>query len=416
MNKLINKVSLFGSVQIPPSKSDSQRAILAASLSTSTTVLYNIGVSNDEKSMMENCSLLGAKFNHVGDGKYIVEGIQAFPQKATLNVGESGLGLRLITAVCAAHNGEFHITGEGSILERNQTFFEEHLTQLGVSVESNDGFLPLKIVGPISGGELVVDGSMSSQFLSGLLMALPLIEANSTLKVNNLKSVPYVKMTLNTLNDFGVQINYTTFDEFNIPGNQNYNTERYAIQSDWSSASYWLVASALGHDIKLVGLLLDTNQADVELLEALTKANCAVVADETGIHVDGTNRKPFSFDATHCPDLFPALVSFACFCDGITTLKGVHRLKNKESDRGVVLKEEFEKLGASIEISEDQMTIDGSKLLRGANVDSHNDHRIAMCLAVTGINLEGEMKISGAEAVNKSYPEFWNHLDSLTTQ
>lgn len=416
MNKRISKTKIFGTVQVPPSKSDSQRAILAASLSKGTTVLYSVGESNDELSMLSNCSILGAEIIQLEVGKYSITGIKEFPKEAVLNVGESGLGLRLITAVCAAHEGTFVINGEGSILNRPQVFFEDHLTQLGVQVESNNGFLPLKIKGPLIGGKLVVDGSMSSQFLSGLLMALPLIKADTTLTVKNLKSVPYVKMTLETIATFGIEIENKSFEEFYIKGNQAYKSLKYAIESDWSGASFWLVASALGHDVKVLGLTLDSHQADLEMLNALTGANCGVVADETGIQIDGSNRKAFQFDATHCPDLFPALVAFASFCDGKSSILGLRRLKNKESDRGEVLKEEFGKLGVVIELDGDMMLIHGSSSMKPTNVSAHNDHRIAMCLAVVGINLEGEMEISGAESVKKSYPDFWNHLDSLITQ
>ena len=415
MIKTITKTKIFGTVQVPPSKSDSQRAILAASLSKDTTVLYNVGKSNDELSMLSNCAILGADIVKLDDGKYSITGIRQFPEEAELNVGESGLGLRLITAVCAAHEGTFVINGEGSILKRPQVFFEDHLTQLGVQVESNNGFLPLKIKGPLIGGKLVVDGSMSSQFLSGLLMALPLIKADTNLTVKNLKSVPYVKMTLETIKTFGIEIDNKSFEEFYIKGNQEYTSSKYAIESDWSGASFWLVASALGHDVKVLGLTLDSQQADLELLNALTIANCGVVADETGIRINGSNRKAFSFDATHCPDLFPALVAFASFCEGKSKILGVRRLKNKESDRGEVLKEEFGKLGVTIELDDDLMVIEGSSSMKSTKVNAHNDHRIAMCLAIAAINLEGEMEITGAESVKKSYPDFWNHLEALIT-
>jgi 3-phosphoshikimate 1-carboxyvinyltransferase len=188
------------------------------------------------------------------------------------------------------------------------------------------------------------------------------------------------------------------------------------VESDWSSASYWLVASALGHEVKCVGLSMDSNQADKAILDAFVAANCAVIADENGIVIDGTQRTSFAFDATHCPDLFPALVTFAAFCSGTSRIRGVHRLRHKESDRASALVNEFSKLGVNISIVEDALVITGRKRVLSEKVDSHNDHRIAMCLAIAGLYAEDGVEITGAEAVSKSYPDFWNDFDSLFTQ
>ena len=413
MIQLVSKCDLTGTIVVPSSKSDGQRAILAAALSENITIIHAVGESDDEKSMLENIQKLGAHVTILSTSSTQIQGIQEFPNKASLNAGESGLGMRLITGVCAGHNGVFTIDGEGSLLQRPQLFFEEHLTQMGVRVVSNDGFLPLTVHGKLIGGELDIDGSASSQFLSGMLMSLPLIEEDSTIIVRNLRSIPYVQMTINTLQAFGIEITHENFEQFSIKGNQSYLCNEYSVEGDWSAASYWLVACALGQNILVSGLNMASAQADKALLDMLEMANCSIVFEENAISVNGSNRIPFHVDATHCPDLFPALVTFAAFCDGISTISGVNRLKNKESDRGIALQEEFGKLGLKIDLDGDVMTIHGGKDLHASKVDSHNDHRIAMCLAIAATQLEGTTSITGAESVSKSYPKFWEDFTSL---
>lgn len=415
MNKTVSSCMLKGEIAAPASKSDGQRAILAAGLSKGTTRIHGIGKSDDEQAMLRNIQDLGAVVREENGGVHVIRGIQQFPNEAELNAGESGLGMRLITGVCAGQNGQFFISGEGSLMKRPQLFFEEHLIQMGVRVTSNEGFLPITVEGRMHGGIVEIDGSASSQFLSGMLMSLPLIAEDSTLVVHNLKSIPYVQMTLNTLESFGVVVKHENFERFAIRGNQSYACEAYTVEGDWSSASYWLVAAAIGHRLSISGLYLQSAQADMSLLRILEDAKCDVVCSDSVITVNGANRNAFHADATHCPDLFPALVTLAAFCDGKSSILGVHRLKIKESDRGVVLQKEFGKLGLHIEIHErdDVMIIHGGVPLHAAHVDSHNDHRIAMCLAIAASKIDGETIISGAEAVSKSYPDFWRDFDTL---
>lgn len=414
MNKVISSCRMNGTLVVPSSKSDGQRAILAAALSSSKTIVSNIGESDDEKAMLENIQKLGAFVRTISSTKTEIRGIQEFPVEAELNSGESGLGMRLLTGVCAGQTGVFTLTGEGSLLKRPQLFFEQHLTQMGVRVVSNGGFLPITVYGKMIGGRVEIDGSASSQFLSGMLMSLPLIEEDSTIIAHNLKSIPYVQMTINTLRSFGIEIEHTRFEQFSIKGKQSYSCREYTVEGDWSSASYWLVASALGHHVSIAGLNMESAQADKLLLKMLEDANCTIDVQPDAISVDGSKRTSFAVDATHCPDLFPALVTLAAFCDGKSIISGLHRLKNKESDRGLVLQEEFGKLGLNIELIEDEMIIHGGTKLIARDVNSHNDHRIAMCLAIVGSKLEGRMTISGAEAVSKSYPTFWDDFGEMS--
>lgn len=413
MIKIINPRNRRGTIAIPTSKSDGQRSLLAAALAKGESTLTNLGHSHDELSMLGTIEQLGAIVTKKTEGTYLIEGIQNFPESATIKIGESGLGIRLITSVCAVHEGQFKIEGKGSLTERPMNFFTETLPQFGAKVISNNNYIPLFVEGPMKGNKVVIDGSLSSQYLSGLLMALPLLKEDSELIVTDLKSIPYVQMTLNTLSQFGIEIENDSFKQFKIKGSQSYKATDYTIESDWSSASYWLIASAIGMDIEITGLQMGSLQADKELLNAFLAANCSVIKTQNGLKIEGTKRTPFSFDATHCPDLFPALTVFTAYCNGTSSIKGVDRLKHKESDRGVVLQNEFKKLGVLIELNGDEMLVHGTGKVNGGTIHSNNDHRIAMCFAIAGCFSEGTISVEQAEAVGKSYPDFWKDLEGL---
>jgi 3-phosphoshikimate 1-carboxyvinyltransferase len=413
MKKQVVPSEYSGTVRVPSSKSDGQRALLAAALAKGTSVLTNVGESADERAMLAAIQLLGANVSVSVDQAMSVEGITTFPMEISLNLGESGLGARLMAAVLAAHAGNFILDGSGSLKERPMDFWVDTLPKLGAGCMATKGKLPLVIAGPMKGGEAEIDGSLSSQFLSGLLMALPLVAGESRLQVRGLNSTPYVQMTLDTLAKFGIAVSHHNYETFVIPGNQHYLSTDYTVEGDWSAASYWLVAAALGQEIVVTGLSLASLQADKYLLKVFEQAQCILEFRGEGIHVNGENRIPFEADATHCPDLFPALVCLAAFTPGISKVEGLSRLTHKESDRGLTLQSEFGKLGVEIVLKGNAMHIHGQKHVNGGSVFSHNDHRIAMCLAIAGMFAESAVEIDGAEAVAKSYPAFWNDLDSL---
>lgn len=411
MIKVVQPGIRSGSVHIPASKSDAQRAYLAAALANGISVLKGFGNSEDEQAMLVSIKNLGANVT-ISDEELHITGITTFPQKITLNAGESGLGIRLLTPVCAAHEGQFCIEGKGSLTSRPMQFYDDVLPKFGAKCTSRSGYLPLVISGPLSGGNATVSGALSSQFISGLLMALPLSQGDSTLSVERLNSRPYVNMTLKTLSAFGIQI--TEHDStFNIPGNQRYQPTEYTIDADWSSAGYWLVAGALGHPIILLGLNPDSLQADKALLGFLEKAGCEIVTRNGEISVNGTNKRPFSVDATDCPDLFPTLAVLAAACIGISEISGVSRLEHKESHRGLTVQSEFAKLGVRIDLSGDTMRIHGTGHFTSGNVAAHHDHRIAMSLAIAATIAQGPVTIDQAEAVGKSYSDFWKTFEAL---
>lgn len=403
-----------GNILIPTSKSDSQRAILAAGLAKGKSILNNIGSSADELNMLQNIREIGADVSQK-DNSVSIQGTNNFPSKLAVNVGESGLGCRLITSILITQKGNFEVVGEGTLITRPMTFFKSNFETKIPKIEDNDGLLPIQIEGPFNGGKLTVNGSQSSQYISGLLMALPLANGDSELYVQELNSKPYVQMTLDTISKFGIEIVQHNLEHFLIRGNQKYLPTEYTIESDWSSASYWLVASALGNRISVQGLNPSSLQADKAILKAFAMANCVVEFRENRIFIDGKSRKSFSFDATDCPDLYPSLAVLAALTPGTSSIFGLSRLLDKESNRALTIQTEFKKLGVivQLDIENNVMLIEGKEKVQGGRVFSNHDHRIAMSLAILGMNTENPIEIENAEAVKKSYPGFWKDLIGL---
>jgi 3-phosphoshikimate 1-carboxyvinyltransferase len=243
-------------------------------------------------------------------------------------------------------------------------------------------------------------------------MSLPLVKSKSHLMVADLRSKPYIDMTLQVLSDFGIEVENVDYEVFNIPGSQKYHARDHCVEGDWSGASFPLVAAALSGQVKVIMLQKKSGQPDKAIVEVLRKAGANVTIKEDSIEVKKNVLKAFHFDATECPDLFPPLVALAAHCDGITTIKGAQRLKYKESDRAAALREEFGKLGVDIWVHGDEMSIRGGQV-KGGKVDSHNDHRIAMATAVAAVAAQSEVIIDGAQCVAKSYAEFFDDMNTI---
>jgi 3-phosphoshikimate 1-carboxyvinyltransferase len=243
-----------------------------------------------------------------------------------------------------------------------------------------------------------------------------------SIKVNNLKSKPYVDLTLDVMKQFGLKLpenkNYEEFYFYNdssqvSPTGGDLEGADYTVEGDWSGGAFLLVAGAIAGSIKVRGLDLLSTQADKAIVDALMNANASIVMDAKGIQLHATEMNAFEFDAIDCPDLFPPLVALAAYCKGETKIKGVSRLAHKESNRGLTLQEEFGKMGVKIDLNEDVMIVHGGNGVKGATVHSRHDHRIAMACAVAALKAEGETVIEEAQAVKKSYPDFYEHLESL---
>jgi 3-phosphoshikimate 1-carboxyvinyltransferase len=391
-----------------------QRAIAASLLAEKPTKILNPTYSNDARAALRVIETLGANVTADKDCIYITGGMK--PTGDILNCGEAGLSIRMFSPIAALWHEELTLTGEGSLLSRPVSMIEKPLKELGVTVVTTNGCPPLTVKGPLPGGEVEVDGSVSSQFLTGLLMALPKASNDSRLNVKELKSTPYIDMTLSLLQAFGVEVKHSNYETFFIKGNQTYaySGEGYTVEGDWSGASFLLVAGAIGGSVTVSGLDMESPQADRKIIEAIKAAGAEVavnksVSGDTGDTVTITKKdlKAFHFDAVHCPDLFPPLTALACNCEGTTVLTGVERLIHKESNRAMALEKEFSKLGAVISIRGNRMEIEGGKL-KGGTIDSHNDHRIAMAGALAAVNASGDVTILDAECTAKSYPDFFD--------
>lgn len=407
MERSVEPSFVRGDVKAPPSKSMTQRAIAAALLADGQSVLLNPSYCDDSLAAMSIAVSLGARVEPQADRMKITGSGELKEKK--LNCGESGLAIRLFSPVAALFDAEITMTGAGSLKKRPMNMIGDALNQMGVKCSSADGFLPLTIRGPLKGGYCEIDGSLSSQLLSGLLMSLPLADDNSVIKVHNLKSKPYIDMTLGVLRDFGIMITNEKYELFRIPGQQKYLPVTYEIESDWSGGSFLLVAGAINGDLQVSGLRTDSFQSDMAILKALERAGAIMKISGGKVEISKSDLEAFEFDATESPDLFPPLVALASYCKGITKLKGASRLTHKESDRASALSEEFGKMNIKVEISDDYLIVTGGKV-KGARVNSHDDHRIAMAAAVAALGASDTVFIKDSHCIAKSYPGFFEDL------
>jgi 3-phosphoshikimate 1-carboxyvinyltransferase len=418
---IVKQGSIKGEIIAAASKSAMQRACAAAFIRKGQTRLINAGFSEDDKAALSIVKQMGATVS-VGDNFVDVTGGNFADDIGIIDCGESGLSSRLFTSLVALSNKSVTVTGSGTLKKRPFSFFDEVMPLLGVSCHSDNGHLPLEIRGPVKPVDLTIDGSLSSQFLTGLLFAYAAAGAhNVSITVNNLASKPYIDLTLKVMGEFGLPVpenmGYTKFNFLSNAEVKKRNEKklfRYSIEGDWSGAAFMLVAGAINATaLKVKGLDLLSVQGDRKILEALIAAGADIDFRSNFIKVKKSRLKGFEFDATDCPDLFPPLVSLAAYCEGETIIIGVHRLEHKESHRALTLQKEFKKLGVEILIQDDKMIIKPPEKVGGGITDSHNDHRIAMALAVVALGAEKAITINGAEAVKKSYPYFWQHLKNV---
>ena len=400
-----------GTARAPPSKSMMQRALAAALLADGESVLSNGSDSEDCRTALTVVRALGADVDEEAGEVTIRPGAREPARR--LDCGESGTCMRLFAPIAALSGQETVLTARGSLAKRPMGMLEEAVHAFGAKCQTTDGCAPVRVRGPLLGGTGNVDGSLSSQPISALLIALPKTARDSVLEVRNPASKPYIDMTLGLLGRFGAQIDAKKdLTRFEMAGRQNYDGIRYAVEGDWSGAAFLLVAGAIGGRIRLLGLDADSKQADKAVLDALRQAGAKVRILGTRVQVERGERRPFEFDVSDCPDLAPSLCALAAGAPGVSIIRGTRRLRIKESDRAAALREEFGKAGIRIDVGRDEMRIEGGKI-RGADLDSHGDHRIAMAGALLALESDGGMKLAGEECVSKSFPDFFTELEKL---
>ncbi len=410
--KFIHPSEPGGTIPAPPSKSMMIRAVAAGFLSPAGTVILNPSFCEDALSALNLVQDLGSRV-HAAANRIKMTGRPETPESRRLNCGESGLCIRLFSPIAALYRGAFQITGKGTLLSRPMRELEPAFHSAGACCFTKNGTPPLYLTGPVQGGRIHINGRTGSQILSGFLAALPLCPQDSQIQVDHPVSLPYIRMTLSVLKDFGIQVHHNQdLTAFDIPGRQMYQRIQYRIEGDWSGAAFWLAAAAIKGDVTITGLNRRSFQADRRILTAVEATGAEIDGTPDSIRVKSGMKSPFSFDAAHCPDLFPPLAVMACFCRGRSVLKGVHRLIHKESNRAETLLSELKRIGGDIQIKGDAMIIQGKSLI-GGTIYSHQDHRIAMAGAVAGILSRDGVGIRDWPAVRKSYPEFFNDLQKL---
>jgi 3-phosphoshikimate 1-carboxyvinyltransferase len=415
--KRILSSSVNGHAQIPASKSFTQRALACALIANGESYLKNIGISDDEQASLEIIRKAGATVSHI-ENDVLIQSSGFNPSGAlNFNVNESGLATRMFTPILANSTFGVEINGHGTILDRTMSFFDEVLPQLDVQFYSKQGKLPFSLLGPIQPKTIAVDGSISSQYITGLIysyVASPLLR-NEKISIHNLKSEPYLLLTLEVLKLFGVELIYKDKTVY-FDGPYTLNPSNISIEADWSSASFLFVAGAIAGKVSLSGLNPNSKQADITILEVLKKAGAKVEQYGDQYVISKNELNGFEFDATDCPDLFPPIAVLAGLCKGSSKIKGANRLIHKESNRGIVLQKELKQFGIEITLEDDIMIISPTEKVIDGTIDPHGDHRIAMAGALLGLVSEKGVNILTPHVVNKSFPQFFDVLDKLSAE
>lgn len=402
-----------GTIHLPPSKSLSHRALICGALAGKGTIIRNLGQYGEDVAATLAClEDMGLEYRRDGIGLTVTRGIGIskgihMKDGKVLDCGESGSTLRFLIPFALLSGASLVLTGRGRLLQRPLKSYLDALAANGGESRLEEHHLRLQ--GPLRPGVYELPGNVSSQFVSGLLMALPLLGGPSEIRLmTELESRPYVDMTIDVMKHFGVHVESFEGRIFRIPGGQSYTPSIYEIEGDYSAGAYFLVAGALGCDVRCIGLKQDSMQGDGKILDFIRRCGGEILWDEDGgLRARAAELRGITADISQCPDLAPPLAVLLCFCKGESRLEGAHRLRMKESDRLRSITQAMNALGAKIEEGEDHLHITGVKTLDGDTVDPQNDHRIAMAAALASLKSRGKVTVLDPGCVNKSYPDFW---------
>ncbi len=403
-----------GTVHLPPSKSLSHRALICGALAGSETALTNLKLAGEDVLATLGClEEVGLEYRRQNAEVLITGGIAGILKEVselegkTLDCGESGSTLRFLIPLLMLSGASVSMTGRGRLLQRPLKEYGDALKANGGDFRLEGGHLRLQ--GPLTPGIYPMPGNISSQFVSGLLTALPLLQGDSEIQLTTeLESRPYVDMTIHVMERFGVRIETQGEGGFRIPGNQSYKPSNYMIEGDFSAGAYFLAAGALGCHVKCAGLTRDSLQGDREILDFIRRCGGEITEEQDGtLRASASELRAITADISQCPDLAPPLAALLCFCKGESKIIGAGRLRMKESDRLRSITEALNALGAKITEGEDYLLIRGVDELGGGAVDPHNDHRIAMAGALASLKSRGKVTVLDPDCVNKSYPDFW---------
>lgn len=405
-----------GSVQIPPSKSAAHRALICAALSKKPCVVSPIDTSADMYATLNGIRAMGKEADFTDGVVRLAPG--EVPETACVDCGESGSTLRFMIPIFAALGISAEFVGHGRLPQRPIGVYTEMLPLHGVAVETAGG-LPLKISGKLTSGDYSLPGNISSQFITGLLFALPLLEGDSTITLTTeLESKGYIDLTIEVLRGFGVRIKETETGWL-VPGGQTYHAEQYTVEGDWSQAAFFLSAAAIGGGpITLSGLRMDSMQGDKACVELwkryglkIREENGVLTAENPNLHREYRGLHGISIDAAQIPDMVPALAVTAAFAEGETIIYNAERLRIKECDRLSAMEEALTAIGAEVHATQDSLIIRGKPHLTGGKADGKNDHRIPMSLAAAGCDCT--VTVTDAQSIRKSYPGFYRDFIAI---
>ncbi|MCL2852929.1 MAG: 3-phosphoshikimate 1-carboxyvinyltransferase [Defluviitaleaceae bacterium] len=411
----IKAISKFpaGVVTVPPSKSQVHRAIICALLSCGKSQIENIAFSQDIMATLNAACALGADYRMVRDSVLEITGIGdksalAGVPPVEIDCCESGSTLRFVLPIVAALGIQAVFTGDGRLMERPIGLYERVFAQNGAVLERASSGVSL--TGRLNPGTYRLDGNISSQFVSGLLFALPLLDGDSEIIVENrLESASYVDMTIDICSKFAVCSQSEGYRKFYIPGRQTYRSAEVYVEGDYSQAAYFLAAGALGADVACAGLPSDSLQGDRAILDILRKMGAEITCASSGeIKVYTAGLHAVEVDVSQTPDIAPPIAAAMCFAHGQSRILGAARLRFKESDRLRAIAAVLTDLGADIREQGDTLVINGKPSIRGGQTDSHADHRIAMMAALAALRCDCKVTLTGWQCVDKSYPQFWN--------
>jgi 3-phosphoshikimate 1-carboxyvinyltransferase len=404
---------LQGKILVPPSKSLCHRAVIAAGLSSDNCNIENVVFSEDILATCNSMRDLGVSVAK-GRNNVIING-KNFSNitKNEIDCAESGSTLRFLIPIALLIGSEFTFTGSGRLVARPLTPYYKIFKEQDIKYSSSGG-LPLTVQGKLKAGVYKLPGNISSQFITGLLFALPLLNGDSKIIVTNeLESKAYVDLTIDILSKFSVHIENIGYKEINIVGNQKYIARNYRVEGDFSQAAFWLVAGILGGEIQCEDMNIDSLQGDRAIINIITKMGGNIFIEEGKIITKRSKTHGIIIDASECPDLVPILAVLASLSDGITEIINAGRLRIKECDRLMAMATELTKLGGDVVETEDGLIIHGKECLKGGIVDSYNDHRIAMALSVASIRCNGPVIITDSACIKKSYPGFYKDFVML---
>lgn len=401
-----------GTVNVPPSKSDVHRAIICAAMANGVSRISPVALSNDIKATIGCIKALGADAV-LENNVLTVDGTNMYKNKtALLDCGESGSTLRFFIPIAAVGNINATFVGKGKLPQRPIGIFTEALPKAG-TVCKTEGGLPLEIKGQLKSGIFEIPGNVSSQFITGLLLALPILEGDSEIVLTSpLESVGYIAMTIRTMKQFGVNIQATE-KGWHIKGGQSYKTCDYTTDGDWSQAAFFMVLGAIGGKVTVKGVAKDSTQGDKKCAEILAEFGAKVTQRDNEVTVEKGDLKAITIDASQIPDLVPVLSVCAAFAEGTTKIINAERLRIKECDRLKATAELLNNLGGKVKELSDGLEITGVSSLKGGNVNGYNDHRIVMSAAVCAARSDEDITATFAMSINKSYPDFYIDYNSI---